>query len=365
MKQPRDVAKTRTMKRYLTPSTILATTALFFALGGAAYATNRYVITSTSQVKPSVIKALHGDQGTIGNTGLAGTNGISGNVGASGATGAAGIAGVTGATGAAGAIGATGDTGPRGYNGAEGDKGAPGANGAQGDTGAQGDPGATGTNGIDGINGVDGTNGVNGLNPATPVLQSGDAGWTFSGVDPVTGNGAAFQGGALHLYGGFDGTTYQGGIGLAKSYSDALSTFSALGYSYVINQSANADQPVVHVTLIGATADSKFASGFTNLVYVPAFNGATGRDGTVDGFAQGNEWYSTDEPGGLSAPGALNNPRPISFFQTNEPNATIIQISIDNGNSSNGTIPYGSEDFSADALIVGFGGSFTRYDLGG
>jgi CheY-like chemotaxis protein len=32
-------------ERFLTPSTILATTALFFALGGAAYATNRYVIT--------------------------------------------------------------------------------------------------------------------------------------------------------------------------------------------------------------------------------------------------------------------------------------------------------------------------------
>ena len=28
-------------------------------------------------------------------------------------------------------------------------------------------------------------------------------------------------------------------------------------------------------------------------------------------------------------------------------------------------IPYGSEDFSADALIAGFGGTFTRYDLGG
>jgi hypothetical protein len=203
------------------------------------------------------------------------------------------------------------------------------------------------------------------LNPATPVLQSGDAGWTLSGVDPVTGNGAAFQGGALHLYGGFDGTTYQGGIGLAKSYDNALSTFSDLGYSFVINQSANADQPVVHVTLIGASADSKFASGFTNLVYVPAFNGVTGRDATVDGFAQGNEWYSTDEPGGVSAPGGQNSPRPMSFFQTNEPTATIIQISIDNGNSSSGTIPYGSEDFSADALIVGFGGSFTRYDLGG
>jgi len=36
MKQPRDVAEKRSMKRYLTPSTILATTALFFALGWMA-----------------------------------------------------------------------------------------------------------------------------------------------------------------------------------------------------------------------------------------------------------------------------------------------------------------------------------------
>ena len=78
MKQPRDVAAKRSMKRYLTPSTILATTALFFAPGGAAYATNRYVITSTSQLKPSVIKALHGDQGASGSTGVTGANGSNG-----------------------------------------------------------------------------------------------------------------------------------------------------------------------------------------------------------------------------------------------------------------------------------------------
>jgi len=69
-----------------------------------------------------------------------------------------------------------------------------------------------------------------------------------------------------------------------------------------------------------------------------------------NGFAQGNEWYSTDEPGGLSAPGGQNNPRPNLVLSDERAECDeYIQISIDNGNSSSGTIPYGSEDFSADA----------------
>ena len=209
------------------------------------------------------------------------------------------------------------------------------------------------------------------------MLASGDAGWTIdttgnggAGVDPNTGNGAVFSNGAVHTYGGFDSSTYQGAIGIVKSYSAPLSTLSGMGFSYAIDQLDGSNAPNVHITLLGATADSKFGSGFTNLDYVPGFNGITPQVGTVenvDGFAQGNLWYSTDMPGGNSPtnPGSQDDPQPMSFFQGNAGSATIIQISVDNGNSSTGTVPYGSEDFAIDSALVGFGGSFTRYDFGG
>jgi hypothetical protein len=40
------------------PATIIASLALLLALGGSAVAANRYVITSTSQIKPSVLAAV-------------------------------------------------------------------------------------------------------------------------------------------------------------------------------------------------------------------------------------------------------------------------------------------------------------------
>ena len=40
------------------PTTIIAVVALFVALGGTAVAASRYIITSTSQIEPSVLKAL-------------------------------------------------------------------------------------------------------------------------------------------------------------------------------------------------------------------------------------------------------------------------------------------------------------------
>ena len=84
----------------------------------------------------------------------------------------------------------------------------------------------------------------------------------------------------------------------------------------------------------------------------------------ADGFTHSAVWYSTDEPN-ISSPDGQDNPQPMSYFQTNDSGATIIQIAVDNGNSSSGTVPYASEEFSVDNLLVGFGGAFTRYDLGG
>ena len=53
-------------------TTVIACLALFFALAGTTLAASKYLITSTSQIKPSVINALRGRQGRGGATGPAG-----------------------------------------------------------------------------------------------------------------------------------------------------------------------------------------------------------------------------------------------------------------------------------------------------
>ena len=58
-------------------STLIASLALFFALGGTAIAAKHYLITSTKQIKPSVLKQLHGAQGPQGPAGPQGAAGPS------------------------------------------------------------------------------------------------------------------------------------------------------------------------------------------------------------------------------------------------------------------------------------------------
>jgi hypothetical protein len=81
------------------PAGIIASLALFFALGGSAVAANHYLITSTSQIKPSLLKSLHGPAGAKGAKGVPGASGAAGQAGPAGGQGPSGIQGPPGAQG--------------------------------------------------------------------------------------------------------------------------------------------------------------------------------------------------------------------------------------------------------------------------
>jgi hypothetical protein len=78
------------------PGGIVAVIALFFAVGGSAVAASHYLITKTSQIKPSVLSQLKGRAGAPGPAGAQGPQGPSGPQGAQGAQGAQGTQGPTG-----------------------------------------------------------------------------------------------------------------------------------------------------------------------------------------------------------------------------------------------------------------------------
>jgi hypothetical protein len=61
------------IRRHLSYANVAATLALLFSMGGSAIAASHYAITSTSQIKPSVVRALRGARGPQGPTGPAGS----------------------------------------------------------------------------------------------------------------------------------------------------------------------------------------------------------------------------------------------------------------------------------------------------
>ena len=90
------------VRKRLTYANVAVTLALVFAMTGGAYAAKKYVITSTKQIKPSVVKQLKGKNGLIGATGPAGPAGPQGPIGAQGEKGMQGKDGIEGKEGATG-----------------------------------------------------------------------------------------------------------------------------------------------------------------------------------------------------------------------------------------------------------------------
>jgi hypothetical protein len=84
---------------HLSPATVIASVAFVFALTGGACAASKYVITSTKQIKPSVLASLKGKAGPAGPAGSAGAAGPAGGSGAAGEKGAAGSNGTNGTNG--------------------------------------------------------------------------------------------------------------------------------------------------------------------------------------------------------------------------------------------------------------------------
>lgn len=84
------------MRRHLSYANIVATLALVFAMSGGALAASHYLINSTKQINPKVLKKL---KGTVGSTGPSGSVGAQGPAGAQGANGKEGLPGKDGPRG--------------------------------------------------------------------------------------------------------------------------------------------------------------------------------------------------------------------------------------------------------------------------
>ncbi len=88
------------LRKRVTYANVVATFALVFAMSGGAYAASKFLITSTKQIKPSVLASLKGKSGP------AGANGVNGAVGPAGPQGPVG----TGSPGPEGKAGAPGES---------------------------------------------------------------------------------------------------------------------------------------------------------------------------------------------------------------------------------------------------------------
>jgi hypothetical protein len=90
------------IRRHLCYANVVATLALVFSMSGAALAAKHYIITSTTQIKPHVLRELKasvGPEGLPGARGEPGPRGPEGRPGPEGKEGKAGPEGKEGGTG--------------------------------------------------------------------------------------------------------------------------------------------------------------------------------------------------------------------------------------------------------------------------
>jgi hypothetical protein len=84
------------IRKHLSYANVVATMALVFAMSGGALAASHYLITRTTQIKPSVLKKLKGSTGPAGPKGSTGAQGAPGAAGSPGTPGANGLEGPPG-----------------------------------------------------------------------------------------------------------------------------------------------------------------------------------------------------------------------------------------------------------------------------
>jgi hypothetical protein len=102
------------LRRRLTYTNVGVTLALFFSMSGGALAAGHYLITSTKQIKPSVLSSLKGKAGPAGANGAAGPAGPAGGQGVKGEAGATGLQGPEAKEGKEGKPGKEGKAGKEG-----------------------------------------------------------------------------------------------------------------------------------------------------------------------------------------------------------------------------------------------------------
>jgi hypothetical protein len=78
------------MRKRITYANVVATLALVFAMSGGALAAKHYLVNSTKQINPKVLKKLKGRTGATGKTGATGAPGAAGKNGVNGSQGPAG-----------------------------------------------------------------------------------------------------------------------------------------------------------------------------------------------------------------------------------------------------------------------------------